>query len=29
MTNIKVIIPIGLEDSEFYRLYLKNKKDNR
>ena len=27
MTNIKVIIPLGLDDSEFYRLYLKNKND--
>ena len=27
MTNIKVIIPLGLEDSEFYRLYLKNTND--
>ena len=27
MTNIKVIIPLCLEDSEFYRLYLKNKND--
>ena len=27
MTNIKVIKPLGLEDSEFYRLYLKNKND--
>ena len=27
MTNIKVITPLGLENSEFYRLYLKNKND--
>ena len=27
MTNIKVITPLDLEDSEFYRLYLKNKND--
>ena len=28
MKNVEVITPLGLEGSEFYRLYLKNKDHN-
>lgn len=28
MKNVEVITPLGLEGSEFYRLYLKNKEVN-